>query len=612
MSNQPAEIGQQLFSTDLRNLSASNLITLSRKISKAADEIRQNHPELISVRIAVTGTSNIQFFTAVLKPFLFASGLNPDIFEGQYAGLDGEIRDENSSLYRFNPDIVIAVTGYRDIHEFPDFLSPAAEVDKLADEKTDEILSVWEKFHQHCNAKVYLTNYAVSNRHILGAMEANLSSSPDQFIRLINHKLLMQKPGFMQIIDQESIAADYGKDRWFDDSAWFISKQPFALEALPFFCYALARQIASGLGKLKKCLVVDLDNTLWGGVIGDDGLEGINLDPNNAVGEAYLDFQKTLRKFKERGVLLSVCSKNEEQTALKVFSEHPQMILTKNDFAAFIANWDDKATNLRKIAEQLNIGLDSMVFFDDNPAERQLIRTTLPMVEVIEVPEDPAAFSLALTRAHCFDWEQLTPEDLRRTESIRSNQEREALSASLDYAGYLKALQMIWSAAIVSPQEVMRFTQLINKTNQFNLRTRRYSESEIAELAADPNSLLLRVTLKDKFSDYGIISALILKKDLRNRSLFIDTWVMSCRVFQRRLEYEVMNWLVNYAGDHDIQKIIGEYIPTGRNKLVENFYPETGFQLTEQVGDTRIYQLMINDYVPCETWFLKEITTENE
>lgn len=612
MNNQPAKIGQQLFSADLRNLSASNLLTLSRKISKAADEIRQNHPDLISVRIAVTGTSNIQFFTAVLKPFLFASGLNAEIFEGQYAGLDSEIRDENSSLYRFNPDVVIAITGYRDIHEFPDFLSPADEVDKLADIKTDEILSLWEKFHQHSNAKVYLTNYAVSNRHILGAMEANLPSAPDQFIRLVNHKILMQKPDFMQMIDQESIASDYGKDRWFDDSAWFISKQPFALEALPFFCYALARQIASSLGKLKKCLVIDLDNTLWGGVIGDDGLEGINLDPNNAVGEAYLDFQKTLRKFKERGVLLCVCSKNEEQTALRVFSEHPQMILTKNDFAAFIANWDDKATNLRKIADQLNIGLDSIVFFDDNPAERQLIRTTFPMVEVIEVPGDPAEFSLALTRAHCFDWEQLTTEDLGRTQSILSNQEREALSESLDYAGYLKALQMIWSAAIVSPQEVTRFTQLINKTNQFNLRTRRYSESEIAELAADPNSLLMRVTLKDKFSDYGIISALILKRDIRNQTLFIDTWVMSCRVFQRRLEHEVMNWLVKYAGDHGIPKIIGEFIPTGRNKLVENFYPEMGFHLTEQVGDIRNYQLIIKDYVPCETLFLKEISTEYE
>ncbi len=606
MTSKIQEVENRLFSTDLRSLSAPELMTLSRKIMPFEAEIQTNNPQLIRKRIAVIGTANVQFFCAVLRPFLYAHGLAPSLFEGAYSGMESEIRDQTSAFYAFQPEVVIALTNYRDLHQYPNLLASAETAETLADAYADSTILTWEKVHQRTGAQIYLTNFAVPNLHLLGSQEANLPASPDQFIRLVNSRMLTRKPPFLQFIDQEALASDFGKDRWFDNSAWFISKQAAALSALPEFCYAAARQLAAGSGKIKKCLAVDLDNTLWGGVVGDDGLEGINLDPNNAVGEAFLDFQKTLKKLRERGILLAVCSKNEPEVAESVFDHHPGMLLKRADFAAFAANWNDKAANLRLIAKSLNIGVDALVFFDDNPAERELVKKTLPMVEVINVPEDPADFSLALTRARCFDWEQFTAEDLSRTESILADQDRAALNAQLDYPAYLRALQMRVEIGAAQPAELTRITQLINKTNQFNLRTKRYSEAEITETAQDSNRALIRVSLTDKFSQYGIISALILSRDSAENTLFIDTWVMSCRVFQRRLEYRTMNWLVDFARSRQVPLLMAEYIPSERNKLTAELYEELGFELISEEFGIKKYRLDVKRYNPFETWFEEE------
>lgn len=593
-------VEQIIFSKTFLDWDASEILSLVRRLNKQETQLQSAHPELYPLKIAVLGTCNTQYLTLVLKPFLYALGIRPQFYEGVYNSLVSEVLNPDSDLYRFQPEVLIAARQYRDIENFPPLLAGPEAVHAAVQKQAAAQMDFWRFFHERCPAQVFLTNYAVPNRHVLGNLEANLPSGQNHFIRLLNAHWLERKPAYVSMLDQEAISADFGKNRWFDDSAWFLSKQPFALEALPVFAHAVARQLATLAGAVKKCLVVDLDNTLWGGIIGDDGIEGINLDPNNAVGEAYLDFQRTLRRYRERGVLLAVCSKNERIIAEKVFREHPFCLLKLEDFSAFIANWEEKPENLRQIARQLNIGLDSLVFFDDNPAERELVRSVLPMVTVVPVPEDPADYSVTLDQGGYFDWLQLSAEDLSRAGSYAAERQREELStAAVSYEDYLRALEMTAEIGPVLPGEFARFTQLINKTNQFNLRTVRYSEPEVERLAQDPGAVLLKATLQDKFSNYGLISALILRR--AGQELFLDTWVMSCRVFKRGLEKALMNRIVELATESGCATITGEYIPTAKNGFVADLLDELGFSLVSNAEGIRRYSLQTAGYVPHET-----------
>lgn len=595
---------QILFDKTFFDWDASELLSLARKLNKREADLQSAHPELRPLKIAVLGTCNTQFLTLALKPFLYALGLRPQIYEGTYNSLISEVLDADSELYRFQPDALIAVRQYRDMEEFPSLLANVETVHNVVEKKIAAESEFWQFFHEHCPAQVFLTNYAVPDRHVLGGLEANLPSGQNHFVRLFNAFWLERKPAYVSLLDQEALSADFGKNHWFDNSAWFLSKQPFALEVLPAFAHAVARQLAALSGRVNKCLVVDLDNTLWGGIIGDDGLEGINLDPNNAVGEAFLDFQRTLLRYRERGVLLAVCSKNERTTAEKVFRDHPDCLLKLEDFSAFVTNWDDKTENLRRIAQKLNIGLDSLVFFDDNPAERELVRAMLPAVTVVPVPEDPANFSVVLDQGGYFDWLQLSSEDLSRAVSYAADRQREELSTTAaSYEDYLAALDMTAGIGPVTPPELGRFTQLVNKTNQFNLRTVRYSEAEIEKLSNNPSVVLLKATLRDKFSNYGLISAVILRRDPPG-TLFIDTWVMSCRVFKRGLEKAMLNRIAEIAADSSCDSLAGEYIPTEKNGFVSGLFEALGFTPAASAEDsegTRRYSLQVGGFVPHET-----------
>ena len=596
-----SDIEQTIFSGSFFQWNASDILSLSRKLMKQETQLQKNHPELHPLKIAISGTCNTQYLTRILRPYLYAFGIQPLFYESVYGGLMNDLMNLESDLYRFQPDVFIVLRQYRDLEAYPELLSPMDAVDDLAEREVQSQLALWQFFHKHSSAQVFLTNIAVPNRHVLGNLEANLVSSRNTYLRMVNDRFLREKPSFIHLIDQEAMSADFGKDRWFDDSAWFISKQPFCMDALPVMALSLSRLTAALTGKMKKCLVLDLDNTLWGGVIGDDGLEGINLDPNHAIGEAYLDFQHTLKRYQERGVLLAVCSKNDQTSAEQVFLSHPYCYLKLQDFAAFIANWNNKADNLRHIAQQLNIGLDSLVFFDDNPAEREIVRSMLPEVAVLDVPADPAQFSVALDKAGYFDWLQLSKEDLSRAQSYAADQERIRLSEnSVDYDAYLAALEMDARIGRVSRSETERFTQLINKTNQFNLRTVRYSEAEMDRLLNDEAVYPLRAILADKFSNYGLISACILRKQ-EGKRLWIESWVMSCRVFKRDLEKAMLNHIVAAAKNFGCAEILGEYIPTAKNGYVANLLDDLGFDLIAEENGTRRYSLSVSSYVPCET-----------
>ena len=347
----------------------------------------------------------------------------------------------------------------------------------------------------------------------------------------------------------------------------------------------VARLVAAQRGLSKKCLVLDLDNTVWGGVIGDDGLEGIVLGEGSAAGEAHLALQRYAKQINERGIILAVCSKNDPAIADAAFRDHPEMVLERSDIAAFVANWDDKARNLQVIAEKLNIGIDSLVFVDDNPVERARIRESLPMVAVPELPDDIAFYVPRLAEAGYFEAVAFTTDDRIRAEQYAANAEREALlGSSQSMEEFLRGLNMEVAYGPFAPVNLARVTQLINKTNQFNTTTRRYLAEEVTRLAAAHDPMTLQFRLMDRYGDNGIVSAMILRPNGEEGVLEIDNWVMSCRVFGRELEFEAMNIAVEAARQRGARALRADYVPTKKNAVIRELFASLGFDRIEEAA----------------------------
>jgi FkbH-like protein len=400
----------------------------------------------------------------------------------------------------------------------------------------------------------------------------------------------------------DSFVARDGLDNWHDRALWFRSKQEIAPSAAPIYGEALSRILAARKGRSAKCLVLDLDNTLWGGVVGDDGLEGIVIGQGSPLGEAYVAFQQHVRELSRRGVVLAICSKNDEAFALEPFERHPEMVLKRSDISAFAANWSDKPANIRAIAQQLNIGLDSLVFVDDNPFERELVRRELPMVSVPEVSDEPATYAGTLADAGYFEAVSVTAEDRVRTQQYRSNQIREdARKSATDLPSYLRSLEMrlIWS--LFDRVGLQRTVQLINKSNQFNLTTRRYSEDEVIAVMQDPAAVGLQFRLIDRFGDNGVIGIVIGR--LRNKAeLYLDIWLMSCRVLGRQVEQAMLNVIVRQAFRLGAERVLGEYIPSEKNAMVRRHYPDLGFVEAEVAETGRSLSVLdVSTFHPAET-----------
>lgn len=435
-----------------------------------------------------------------------------------------------------------------------------------------------------------------------GSLETQLPGTLHWQVGHINQALRAARwPGTL-LLDTAALAARVGLEQWHDPTQWAIGKFAFAHAAVPLYADHVCRLLAAARGKARKCLVLDLDNTLWGGVIGDDGLTGIVLGQGHPAGEAYLGVQAAALALRERGVVLAVSSKNDEAVARQVFREHPEMLLREEHIAVFQANWNDKAANLRAIADTLNIGVDALVFLDDNPAERQQVRLALPKVAVPELPDAPEYFAPTLLAAGYFEAVQFTAEDRERAQQYQANAARTAaLGATTDLGDYLVSLAM---EAHVAPFDALgraRITQLINKTNQFNLTTRRYSEAEVAAFEADPDVFALQVRLKDRFGDNGMISVLICRKH-DGRHWLIDTWLMSCRVLNRGLERQMLNLLAAAAKARGIDSLIGSYRPTEKNGMVSEHYAKLGFTPWAAAeaghGDETSWRLDLHDYQP--------------
>ena len=406
----------------------------------------------------------------------------------------------------------------------------------------------------------------------------------------------------------DALAATHGNWEWSDERFYFDAKLPCAPQLLPVLAHSLVSLILAIRGKSRKCLVLDLDNTLWGGVIGDDGMGGIILGHGDAQGEAFSSFQQYALRLKDRGVILAVCSKNDEKVAREAFESHPEMALKLSDITSFYANWDDKATNLGRIAGDINIGLDSLVFFDDNPAERALVRRHLPEVAVPELPVDVAGYIRTLERHRYFETVSLNQEDLQRTSMYARDAERKALKTSAtDMGEYLASLNM---RAIVEPIDDVnreRISQLINKSNQFNLTTRRYSAAELQLVREDPSWIINGYRLLDEFGDNGLICVVLGR--LAGEALEIDTWLMSCRVLNRGVEEFVMNHVYDAGLNAGARRIEGLYRPTAKNGMVKEHYARLGFfKVTESEDGETSWQLDIGDVRPAWKNSIEEVS----
>lgn len=592
-------------------IDADNFMQLLNKSRKLEKLLKENSGEYgNNIKIAVLSSFSIQHIVSVLRFMLFQKGINSEIYEGDYNSITSSILNNESDLYSFNPELIILLPHYTDIKQFPSEFDDINNVNNLVNNIADFYKNLWNEISKKLNCHILQSNFVIPIERKLGNLEYNYIFSRQSFYQMINLKLIEKRNNNVNLVDIDYIASLIGKENWFDNSGYFLSKLSFKLKYIGRYVDCFVKQIEAIKGKIKKCIVLDLDNTLWGGVVGDLGYKSINVDPNNPIGESYLWFQKYLLLLKERGVILAVCSKNDENIAKSPFIKNENMILKLEDFSVFYANWEDKATNICNIANELNIGLDTIVFFDDNPAEREIVKQCLESVYVLDVPADSAEYVNALNKANLFEWLQITNEDIVRSDTYINDLKRKELCKTIiNYDEYLKSLEMCGKIIDIDKCTLSRFAQLINKTNQFNLRTIRYTESNILKFIEDDDYKCISISLKDKFSDYGIISGVILKK-IDDNYCFIDTWIMSCRVLKRGIEYLMIEKIISVAKGMGCKFVLGEYIETTKNKMVSNLYMELGFKKyidnDIDVKTDNLYKLNIYEIDKLFSYYIEE------
>lgn len=537
-----------------------------------------------TVRLALLGTANTHFCSGPLALALECLGIGAEIHCTDYGTYAHEIMDHGSSLHRFRPDVVHFVNSPFVQPEWSSHDQDREQVERTVTDVVDHWLGLCERLNATLGCEIVFDNFHRPDVRPLGNLSARVPGTAVAFLARVNAELSRRAPSFVHINDVDWLASLHGVARWHDPRFWYHAKQATSFECLAHYAHNSARVIASIYGSPRKVLVLDLDNTLWGGVIGDDGLEGIRIGQGSSEGEAFLAFQRYLLDLKARGVLLAVCSKNEDANARLPFTDHPEMVLRLDDLVSFRANWEPKPNNLLEMARELNLGIDSFVFVDDNPAERDLMRLRLPQVLTVEVGADPEHYSRILDQCAPFEISALSSEDARRTEQYRGNSERERLLTTAGaYREYLEALKQQARIGPFQPQRLDRITQLINKTNQFNLTTIRMTHTEVAQLLSDERKVTVAVELSDRFGDNGLIAAVV--GSVRDGALAIDLWLMSCRVLKREVERLLCNYLVAVARERRIERIEGVYAPSKRNAIVKDHYATLGFECIEQAPD---------------------------
>ena len=561
-------------------------------------------------KIAILGCATTDFLEDPLKLELECLGIGTNIYQSDFNTYAHEMLNPESGAAAFRPDIAILLPTLSNITDWP---SPGDEPEKV-DAMVEQACQVWlglcAAFHQETKCDVILGNFHLLPTRVMGNLGSRTAWDRNSFTRQLNAALGRMAPGYVHIFDVDSLSSYYGVNNWFDARFWHHAKQPVSFACMVPLIRNLAALIGSIYGKTAKCLVIDLDNTIWGGVVGDDGVAGLKIGAGDAEGEAFKSFQNFLLQLKSRGVLLAVSSKNDPANAKAPFEERSDMVLQLADFVSFKTSWDPKPESLVQIANELNIGLDSIVFVDDNPVERELMRQTLPQVRVVELSQDPTEYAHLVERTGWLELAQFTDEARRKTDQYKQNVVRQEMAAAhTDYQSFLASLEQRAVVQDFEIKDIDRVTQLINKTNQFNLTTRRMTRSELEEISTRTNSVITYIRLADRFGDDGIISILIARHEAD--TLHIDQWLMSCRVFKRGVEHLHANYLFEKAKQMGVQRVQGVYRPTAKNKIVEPLYEELGFACKSRDSDgTTSWSMDIADYTafPVEISIVEELT----
>lgn len=553
----------------------------------------------IHKKIAVLGGSTTHDVISILELFLLDFGIEPEFYESEF-GLYYEDAMFSEELSSFAPDLIYIHTSRRNITRFPSPNDTPESVDGLLLDQYSHFSAMWEHIAEKFRCPVIQNNFELPFYRLLGNRDAWDHRGQTRFVARLNERFCGYAAAHQDfyINDINYLSADYGLLKWTDPFYWHMYKYCLNLDAIPALSYNVACIIKSIYGKNKKALVLDLDNTLWGGIVGDDGVDGIEIGHETSMGQVYSEFQAYLKELKNYGVMLNVDSKNDEENALAGLS-HPEGTLRPEDFIYIKANWQPKDLNFTEIAQELNILPESMVFVDDNPAERAIVTAQVPGVSAPAM-DAPEHYITAIDRCGFFEASRLSRDDLSRNDMYKANAERARLQKSFrDYGEYLLSLSMRAEIHPFEPVYIPRIAQLTNKSNQFNLTTRRYTESQMQELADDPGYITLYGKLTDKFGDNGVISVVL--GHINGEALDIELWLMSCRVLKRNMEHAMLDQLVHAARNAGVTTLRGYYYKTAKNGMVRDFYKDFGFELVSADGEDTVWELPVAGYADKNT-----------
>ncbi len=574
-------------------------------LSKEAKALKPSSDAKV-IRIALLADCATQHLATIMRAVAARNNVQAEVYEGNYDGVDLEILDSNSALYAFTPQYVVILLSSE---KLKGRLYASGDRKAFADETVGRLENLWSAFRAHSQATIIQSTFVLPSERAFGNYELKVADSVGSIFTEINYRLAVKARATRNVLlsDVDFLAASVGRAQWFDPRMWNMAKTPCRLEHLPLLAQSLLDTVFAASGLFTKCVVLDLDNTLWGGVIGDDGLHGIALGEFDE-GEAFVAFQKFIGELKRRGIILAVVSKNEHANAVLPFREHPHMALKEEDISVFIANWDNKADNIRLVQKTLNIGFDSLVFLDDNPFERNIVREFLPEVVVPELPEDPSLYLQNLASLNLFETASFSEADLQRADQYREQAQRELTKTHFtNINDYLASLAMEIRLERFNAFNLPRIAQLIQRSNQFNLMTRRYGEAACEAMTKDPSLAPLTLRLADKFGDYGLISVVILKH--AGEDLEIDEYLMSCRVLQRGVESFAMNNIFTYAVRLGARRVVGHYIPTSKNDMVKGFFESFGFEKVADGDGAQEWALAVDAYQPREV-FMTPVVNE--
>jgi FkbH-like protein len=586
-------------------LDENQLARLGQTVTKLRQADRPLAP-LLPFKLGIIGNGTLDILAPVLVATAARYGFALECVLADYGQIAQEATDPRSKINTARPDAVLLAIDYRGLplrFATGDTAQEHADIERAL----GFIDTVRQGLRANCGAVCLVQTLAPPPESLFGSYDRMVAGTPRRVIGELNQALATSIAGSEDLLlDVATLAETVGLGTWHSPTQWNLAKLPFADICMPIYADHVGRLLGALRGKSRRCLILDLDNTLWGGVIGDDGLEGIKIAQGDATGEAHLSVQHLAQRLRERGVVLAVCSKNTDEIARAPFRSHPEMLLKEDSFAVFQANWNDKATNIKAIAEELSLGLESMVFLDDNPMERDIVRQMLPQVAVPELPEDPAWYARLLAAAGYFEATTYSTEDRSRAEMYQSNARRVALQKQAgDLDAYLASLQMEIVFAPFDRTGRARISQLINKSNQFNLTTKRYTEADVAAAEDDPAVFTLQVRLIDAFGDNGMICVIICRPEMSG-VWEIDTWLMSCRVLGRKVETMVLREIILHARAAGITRLLGIYRPTERNALVVDHYEKLGFRRVELYADgTTVWELSTETEVSAAPMMIK-------